>query len=68
MAAHCMTFFMDYFETSGLLFSFCLFELAHKPEVQDKLRKEIQLIGENIEDFDYDKLNSLTYLDMVISG
>lgn len=67
MAAHCMTFFMDYFETSGLLFSFCLFELAHKPEVQDKLRKEILSIGENIEDFDYDKLNSLTYLDMVIS-
>ena len=68
MAAHCMTFFMDYFETSALLFSFCLYELSYKPDIQKQLRQDIRSVANSIEDLNYDGLNKLSYLDMVISG
>jgi hypothetical protein len=64
MAGHCMTFFLDGNETSSLLLSFALYELSYHPEVQDRLRQEVSTLQE----FTYEGVHSLKYLDMVISG
>lgn len=48
---------------------FLLLELAINPDIQDRLRKEIQEHHENNQGkVDYEKLNEIKYLDMVLSG
>lgn len=59
---------LDGFFTTSIAMSFILYELAVHPEIQQNLRKEIQTISAKIQDFDYDKVQSLNYLDMVIYG
>lgn len=49
--------------------SFLLFELAGNPDVQDRLAKEIRDHDlKNGGKFDLNTVQSMTYLDMVISG
>lgn len=57
------------FETTSTSISFCLYELALKKHIQDKVRAEIKLKtakynGEINNDF----LTELDYLEMVIQG
>lgn len=69
LAAQSLVFFMAGFETSSTLMSFALFEMSQNQEVQDKLREEIGMIlGRNNDEFTYDSLHDMRYLDMVISG
>ncbi|CAH1399864.1 unnamed protein product [Nezara viridula] len=65
MSSHCASFYMDATITSSAVLSFILLELAYHQDVQDKLRREIFLIGKKPEDLDFDKINSMTYLQMV---
>ncbi|XP_014276562.1 probable cytochrome P450 6a17 [Halyomorpha halys] len=65
MSAHCATFFMDSTITSSVVLSFILLELANNQDVQEKLRREIFLVGKKSEDFDSDKIHSIAYLQMV---
>ncbi|KAG8239333.1 hypothetical protein J437_LFUL018962 [Ladona fulva] len=67
ITAQALSFVTDGFETSSTLIAFCLFELAHNPKVQEKLRKEIEAkIRQNDGTLTYDALQDMTYLDMVI--
>ncbi|XP_014257089.1 probable cytochrome P450 6a13 [Cimex lectularius] len=66
MAAHCMTFFLDGFETTSIFLAFIVHEISLNPKVQTTLRNEIQTVGLKIRDFDFEKLNGLNYLDMVL--
>ncbi|KAK9508379.1 hypothetical protein O3M35_005957 [Rhynocoris fuscipes] len=67
MAAHCMTFFIDGAETASIQLTFTIFELAANQNVQEKLRNEIKTAVNDVNEFDFDKLWSLQYLDMVIT-
>ncbi|XP_073998574.1 probable cytochrome P450 6a13 isoform X3 [Rhodnius prolixus] len=66
LAAHCMTFFLDGFETTAILLSFIVYELSINQEIQTAARNEIKLNGEKIEDFDFDTVYKLDYLHMVV--
>lgn len=49
--------------------SFCALELAVNPEIQDKLRAEVDAaISRNNDLLTYDAINDLKYMDMVMSG
>lgn len=64
-SAHGYTFFVDSFETAGIVALYAMFELAKDPKVQEKLRQEII---ENLNDeghIDYEKLPELPYLEQV---
>jgi len=64
-----MQFFFAGFSTTSNFISFVLYMLALNPEVQTKLREEVdsQLFSKGDgKKLDYDELNGLVYLDMVI--
>uniref|UniRef100_A0A1B6IWG9 Cytochrome P450 n=1 Tax=Homalodisca liturata TaxID=320908 RepID=A0A1B6IWG9_9HEMI len=63
---YAMTFFLEAFETSSIVASYTLLELALNSHVQDRLFEELQGAYGNKEDIDYDTLNNLSYLDKVL--
>lgn len=66
MAAESFIFFSGGYETSSSALSFLLYELAMNPDIQQKLREEIQQGLENNEgSINYDLLFQFKYLDMV---
>jgi len=57
------------FDTSSNAISFLLHELAVNIDCQKKLQEEVDsFIAENDGKIDYSNLNSMKYLDMVVSG
>lgn len=68
LLAQAIQFFMAGFETSGSTVGFTLFELAWHPEVQDRLRKEVQETIEKHGSCGYEAIKEMRYLDMVIKG
>lgn len=64
-----LLFFLAGFETSSTLLSFLGNELALNPEIQDKLCREIDEAAQSMktEKLTYELLQSLKYLDCVIS-
>lgn len=62
------TFFIEGFETSAMVASGVLYELALNPRVQQTLRDEVTGVLGDRYDPDFDTLNGLTYLDNVIQG
>lgn len=69
LVAQCLLFFLAGFETSSTLLSFLANELALNPDIQEKLCREIDETVEcmKAEKFTYELLNSMKYLDQVIS-
>lgn len=69
LVAQCLLFFLAGFETSATLLSFLGNELALNPDIQEKLCREIDetVEGMKTEKLSYESLNSLKYLDQVIS-
>ncbi|GLV40919.1 Cytochrome P450 6a19 [Carabus blaptoides fortunei] len=69
IAAHCFSFFFAGFESSATTISFCMFELAVNPNIQDKVRAEITSVLEKYNGhMTYDAISELRYLDQVIHG
>lgn len=66
MAAESFIFFTGGYETSSSALTFCLFELALSPDIQQRLRSEIQDALSDNEGISYDLLFQLEYLDMVV--
>ena len=61
------TFTFEGHDTTSAALTFTLLLLAHHPEVQDKLFKEIQdVLNGDIEALTIDKVNKLEYMDRVI--
>ena len=54
------------YETTSNLLSYASFELARHPDIQAKLRREIEDTNPD-QAFTYDQLQSMTYLDQVIN-
>lgn len=69
LAAQCFAFFFAGYATQNLTLSTALLELARHPEVQEKLRVEIdrQIQKENGK-ISYDSLKKMKYLEQVILG
>ncbi|KAK4873605.1 hypothetical protein RN001_012965 [Aquatica leii] len=69
LIAQAVMFFLAGFDTSSTALTFCAYELAINPDIQEKLRNEIdQVMSSNNGDFvGYDDLLSMKYLDSVLT-
>lgn len=69
LAAQVFIFFLAGFETSSSTVTFCLYELAKNPGMQERLRTEIRrILKDNQEEMTYQGLQDMVYLEMVILG
>ena len=56
------------YDTTGTTMAWVCYELAKNPEVQNRLREEVQeIMQDSSGDLTYEDLNKMTYLDQVIS-
>ncbi|XP_055681613.1 probable cytochrome P450 28d1 [Lutzomyia longipalpis] len=67
LVGHAITFFIDGFETSSIIMSFALYELAKYPEVQKKLREEIRETIQKHGEISFEVIHEMPYLDLVVS-
>ncbi|XP_021957663.2 cytochrome P450 9e2 [Folsomia candida] len=68
IVSNCVLFILAGFDTTQSLLLFCAYALAIYPEIQEKLRTEVEaVLDENDGDFTYDSIHKMTYLDMVIN-
>ena len=65
--AQAFAFFLAGFETSSTSI-YCLHELAFNLEVQEKLRKEMKDTLGDRDDFTYEDVFAMPYLDKVVSS
>nr|QYA71986.1 cytochrome P450 [Anoplophora glabripennis] len=67
MIAQSFVFFIAGFETSSTTMTFALFELATHPDIQDRLRDEInEVLAKHEGKVTYDSLSEMKYLGQVI--
>ncbi|CAH1408205.1 unnamed protein product [Nezara viridula] len=67
MAAQCFFLFNAGFENSSSIQTYCLYELALKPEIQKTLQDEIDKCLKKHGEMTYEALKEMNYLNMVIS-
>lgn len=70
MAAQSFVFFVAGFETSSSTIAFCLYELALQPEIQQRLRDEIETVLTEVSNGELTDvaLGKMQYLQQVLSG
>nr|QZM07463.1 cytochrome P450 monooxygenase CYP6SZ1 [Lasioderma serricorne] len=67
MTSEALLFFNAGFETSSTTGTFCLYELAKNPEVQDRLREEVhEMLENNNGQVTYEGVQEMKYLAQVI--
>uniref|UniRef100_A0A1B6FE27 Cytochrome P450 n=1 Tax=Cuerna arida TaxID=1464854 RepID=A0A1B6FE27_9HEMI len=62
LAAESFVFILAGSDTTSSAVSFCLYELAMNPKVQERLQMEV----DSIQEITYESINSLEYLSMVV--
>lgn len=68
MTAQAFIFFFGGFETNSTAMSFIAHEIAANPDIQEKLRQEIdEVLNESNGEVTYEAINRLEYLDAVIN-
>ena len=69
VVATAIVFLVAGYDTTAATLAFALYQLAKNPEVQEKLRTEIQEVtnGDLEKNLCYDDLQTMTYLDQVIN-
>lgn len=68
MASHSITVFLDGFETSTAVITYALYHLACNPDVQKKLRAEINECIRVNGSLSHDSILEMQYLDQVFNG
>lgn len=66
LTGHCIGLFIDGYETSSVVLSFILYNLAANPVAQEKLRQEIDEVIRK-DNANYEGIQELTYLDAVLN-
>ncbi|XP_039310901.1 probable cytochrome P450 6a17 isoform X2 [Solenopsis invicta] len=66
-AAQAFGFFLAGYETSATTASYCLYELACNPDIQDKVRTEIDELLEKHGEISYEAANEMKYFQNVIN-
>ncbi|XP_071448206.1 cytochrome P450 6k1-like [Hetaerina americana] len=67
MAAQAVGFFTDGYETSSTLFGFTIFEMAHNPDIQQRLREEVlESMERHGGVLTYEGIQEMTYMEMVV--
>jgi cytochrome P450 family 6 len=68
LAAQAFVFFLAGYETSSTTMTFCLFELASNPEIQEKLRQEVfEVLKRHDNKLTYDATMEMHYMEKVIN-
>nr|XP_026493625.1 probable cytochrome P450 9f2 [Vanessa tameamea] len=67
LAGQVFIFFVAGYESSATALVMCVHELALNQDIQEKLYQEIRSFKEEHGDLTYDNINSLNYLDCVLS-
>ncbi|CAL1686478.1 unnamed protein product [Lasius platythorax] len=67
IVSQAFVFFLAGFETSSILMCFVAHELAVNPDIQNRLREEVQQYLAEGNEISYESLSKMTYMDMVIS-
>ncbi|XP_053671436.1 probable cytochrome P450 28a5 [Anopheles nili] len=65
IAGHGVSFFADGFETSSIVLTYCLYDLAKNPEIQATLRTDIHKAKENGA-ISYEQLMEMALLEQII--
>lgn len=68
IVANAFVLFVAGFETVSTTMSFCLYELALKKHIQDKVRQEMISMKSKHAEINNDFLMDLHYLEMVLAG
>lgn len=70
LTAQCLIFFFAGFDTASTLLCFIGHELAVNQDVQTRLVEEVDTFREELHGkaINYETINKLTYLDMVVTG
>ena len=54
------------YDTTGTTLAFAAYQLAKNPEIQEKLRNEIEAVAGDAEDLTYDHIQAMPYLEQII--
>jgi hypothetical protein len=69
IAAQALTFFADGYETSSTALAILMYDLACNPEVQERLREEVDsVMNKHNGQLNLDIIQEMEYLDMVVQG
>lgn len=69
MSAHALIFFVAGFESSAATMSYCMYELAKKPETQEKAFQEIiSVLQKHDGKLTYESVGEMKYVDNCIDG